>query len=85
MLSSVFSYCLAGIQRKLIAEGRDHELNSVIRNSAHEGMIDFTESIRLLVDREYISAKTAYTAAPNPDELKMRLKGISVSSGGIIG
>jgi twitching motility protein PilT len=71
--------------RKLIAEERDHELNSVIRNSAHEGMIDFTESIRLLVDKEYISAKTAYAAAPNPDELKMRLKGISVSSGGIIG
>lgn len=71
--------------RKLIAEGRDHELGSVIRNSPHEGMIDFTESIRQLVDKEYISAKTAYAAAPNPDELKMRLKGISVSSGGIIG
>ncbi len=71
--------------RKLIAEGRDHELGAVIRNSPHEGMIDFTESIRHLVDKEYISAKTAYAAAPNPDELKMRLKGISVSSGGIIG
>ena len=71
--------------RKLIADGRDHELNSVIRNSAHEGMIDFTESLRTLVDRELISTKTAYAAAPNPDELKMRLKGISVTSGGIIG
>jgi len=71
--------------RKLIAEGRDRELGLVMRNSIHDGMIDFTESLRNLVDRELISVKTAYAAAPNPDELKMRLKGISVTGGGIIG
>lgn len=71
--------------RKLIAEGRDREISVVMRNSAHEGMIDFTDSLRSLVDRELISTKTAYAAAPNPDELKMRLKGISVTGGGIIG
>jgi len=71
--------------RKLIADGRDTEIGAVIRNSPHEGMIDFTESIRQLVEKEWISTKTAYAAAPNPDELKMRLKGISVMGGGIIG
>jgi len=71
--------------RKLIAGGRDSEITAVIRNSQHEGMMDFTESLRRLVEQELISVKTAYAAAPNPDELKMRLKGISVSSGGIIG
>lgn len=71
--------------RKLIADGRDNDVTAVIRNSPHEGMIDFTESIRQLVDKELISTKTAYAAAPNPDELKMRLKGISVTGGGIIG
>jgi len=74
-----------GTVRRLIAEGRDRELGLVIRNSVHDGMIDFTESLRQLVDRELISAKTAYAAAPNPDELQMRLKGISVTGGGIIG
>jgi len=71
--------------RKLIGDGRDNDITSVIRNCQHEGMIDFTESIRLLVEKEWIAVKTAYTAAPNPDELKMRLKGISVTGGGIIG
>ena len=71
--------------RKMIADGREGEITTVIRNSAQEGMIDFTESIRQLVDKEWISAKTAYVVAPNPNELKMRLKGISVSGGGIIG
>lgn len=71
--------------RKLIAEERDGEIGAVIRNSYHEGMIDFTESLRQLTEQELIAVKTAYAAAPNPDELKMRLKGISVTGGGIIG
>ncbi|MCP4591584.1 MAG: PilT/PilU family type 4a pilus ATPase [bacterium] len=71
--------------RKLIGEGRDKDINGVIKNSYNEGMIDFTESLRRLVETEMISAKVAYEHAPNPEELKMRLKGISVSSGGIIG
>lgn len=71
--------------RKLIAEQRDAEIGAVIRNSYHEGMIDFTESLRRLAEAELIAVRTAYAVAPNPDELKMRLKGISVTGGGIIG
>lgn len=74
-----------GTIRKLIGEGRDKDITAVIKNSYHEGMIDFTESLRRLVETEMISARTAYEQAPNPEELKMRLKGISVSTGGIIG
>ncbi|MCP4249952.1 MAG: PilT/PilU family type 4a pilus ATPase [bacterium] len=71
--------------RKLIGEGREHEIINVIRGSYNEGMRDFNESLRQLVEKELISAKTGYAAAPNPDELKMRLKGIHVTGGGIIG
>lgn len=77
-------FCNASI-RKLIADGRDSQIGAVIRSSYHEGMIDFTESLRQLIEQELVSVKTAYAAAPNPDELKMRLKGISVTGGGIIG
>ncbi|MFQ5490141.1 MAG: type IV pilus twitching motility protein PilT [Phycisphaerae bacterium] len=71
--------------RKLIAEGREGEIINVIKASYGEGMQDFNESLRKLVQEEFISTKTGYDAAPNPDELKMRLKGIQVSGGGIIG
>ncbi|NOT00144.1 MAG: PilT/PilU family type 4a pilus ATPase [Phycisphaerales bacterium] len=71
--------------RKLIREKRENEILGVIRNSYHEGMQDFTESLRVLVEKEFIATQTAYEVAPNPEELKMRLKGISVSAGGIIG
>jgi twitching motility protein PilT len=71
--------------RKMIADKRENELLSVIRSSYQEGMQDFTESLHELVNQEFISTRTAYEAAPNPDELKMKLKGISVSGGGVIG
>lgn len=71
--------------RKLIREERDHELIDVIRASYDDGMVDFTESLRLLVDTGYIDHETAYEAAPNPDELKMALKGIRQPSSGILG
>jgi len=74
-----------GMIRKLIQENRDNEIQAVIRGSYNEGMVDFTKSLGQLIESELISVNTAYAVAPNPDELKMRLKGISVSTGGIIG
>jgi len=71
--------------RKLIREERDAEIIDVIRASYADGMIDFTEHLRQLVENGYIDHKTAYEAAPNPDELKMALKGIKSASAGILG
>ncbi len=62
--------------RKLIREERDNEIINVIRASYAEGMLDFTEHLRQLVDKGFIDHETAYEAAPNRDELKMALKGI---------
>ncbi|MBN1845656.1 MAG: PilT/PilU family type 4a pilus ATPase [Sedimentisphaerales bacterium] len=71
--------------RKLIADGREVELPTVIKSSYGEGMVDYTESLRRLVEKDYIDLKTAYNYAPNAEELKMALKGIRSTSGGIIG
>lgn len=71
--------------RKLIAEERDADLLGVVKGSYGEGMIDFNESLRRLVEEEFIDTATAYAAAPNPEELKMKLKGINISGSGIIG
>ncbi|MFN0136186.1 MAG: type IV pilus twitching motility protein PilT [Phycisphaerae bacterium] len=71
--------------RKLIREERDNELPAVIRANRAAGMIDFTEHLRELVDTGMIDHETAYEAAPNPDELKMALKGIRTPSAAILG
>jgi twitching motility protein PilT len=71
--------------RKLIREERDNEMIDVIRASYDDGMVDFTEHLRRLVESGYIDHATAYESAPNPDELRMALKGIRSASGGILG
>ena len=71
--------------RKLIAEGRDTELTAVMKASGHEGQQDFTEALYHLIETEYIDVKLAYEVAPNPDELKMRLKGIRTGASAILG
>lgn len=73
--------------RKLIDEKREDELPKVIRMSQQEGMLDMNECLKGLVEREFIDTDVAYSASPNPQELKMRLKGISTggTSGGILG
>jgi twitching motility protein PilT len=47
-------------------------------------MQDFTMSLKSLIDLQLIDRPTAFAVAPNPDALKMALKGINVSNPGII-
>lgn len=70
--------------RKLIAEGREADLPSVIRGSQREGMLDLTENLCKLVQDGWIDPKDAYNCAPNADELKMALKGIRTTAEGIL-
>lgn len=71
--------------RKLIAEEREVEIPTVIKSSYSEGMVDYSESLRLLIENELIDLKTGYAYAPSPEELKMALKGIRSGGGGLIG
>jgi len=71
--------------RKLIEEERESEIIEVIKSNYDIGMQDFTESLRALVEREWIEAEVAYEIAPNPEELKMVLKGIKTTQTGILG
>ena len=70
--------------RELIVKGEDKKLYDAIRIGFSEGMLDFTESLRLLVEKNEISKETALEVAPNPEQLKMALKGIKVSAPGIL-
>jgi twitching motility protein PilT len=72
------------IVRKLISEARDGQLIDAIRMGYQEGMIDFTENLRQLVDRGDIDKATALEVCPNPEQLKMALKGIRVAQPGIL-
>jgi twitching motility protein PilT len=70
--------------RKLISEGREADLPGVIRSSQHEEMQDLTYHLCQLVKDGSIDPKDAYKYAPNTEELKMALKGITTTTGGIL-
>lgn len=70
--------------RKLITEGEDQKLGDAIRIGAGEGMQNFTTSLKDLVTRQLIDRKTAFECAPNPEALKMALKGIETKEAGMI-
>ena len=72
------------VVRKLILEEEDDKLPDAIRIGAEDGMQDFTQSLKKLVDEELIDREVAMEVAPNREALKMALKGIDVSQGGIL-
>jgi twitching motility protein PilT len=70
--------------RKLILQEEDIKLAQAIRLGKEEGMVDFTESLRQLVVAEKIERATAFEVAPNPELLRMALKGITLPEAGIL-
>jgi twitching motility protein PilT len=70
--------------QKLILEEQDEKLGDAIRIGVHEGMQDFTQSLKKLVDGELIDREVAMEVAPNREALKMALKGIEVKEPGIL-
>ncbi|MFC1780882.1 type IV pilus twitching motility protein PilT [Planctomycetota bacterium] len=70
--------------KKLISEGREADLPSIIRSVRHEGMQDLTYNLCELIKNGSVDLKEAYKYAPNTEELKMALKGISTTTSGIL-
>jgi twitching motility protein PilT len=70
--------------RDLILKSEDKKLADAIRIGFLEGMLDFTESLRQLVERGDVDRSAALEVAPNPEQLKMALKGIKVAAPGIL-
>ena len=66
--------------RKFILEGREHELDEVIKSNRDAGMRSFTDSLIELVNDNFIHPRVAMANANSPEEVKMRLKGISSGS-----
>ena len=62
--------------RKFILEGREHELDQVIKTHRDSGMQSFNDSLVDLVEKQFVHPKVAQSSANNPEELKMRLRGI---------
>ena len=70
--------------RKLLIEEQDEKLGDALRIGREDGMQDFVTSLKQLVEDELIDRATAFEVAPNPEALKMALKGIELRDAGIL-
>ena len=70
--------------RDLILKSKDDKLLDAIRIGFLEGMVDFTQNLIDLLDRGDIDKATALEFAPNPEQMKMAMKGIKVAAPGIL-
>ena len=70
--------------RQFIQEARDEELPELIRTHEKSGMQSLIKSLLELIEKEYIDPRSAYEVAPNVDELKMEMKGISTEHTGLM-
>jgi twitching motility protein PilT len=70
--------------KDLIVKQEDKKLSDAIRIGYLEGMMDFDECLRQLVEKADVDRATALEVATNPEALKMALKGIRVARPGIL-
>jgi twitching motility protein PilT len=70
--------------RDLILKSKDEKLLDAIRAFYNEGMMDFNENLRQLVERGDVDKATALEFSSNAEQLKMMIKGIKVAASGLV-
>jgi twitching motility protein PilT len=72
------------IVRKLLQEGELNRLGEALSRDVDSGSEDFRRVLLRLHRAGRISAQNALAYAPNPDEMRMALRGINFTEGGIV-
>ena len=70
--------------RKLLLAEQDDKLPDAIRIGKEEGMQDFTMALRDLVKREMVDRAAAFEVAPNPEALRMAIKGLTAKESAML-
>ncbi len=75
---------ISPIIRKLILEKEDSKVAEALGRDVEAGSQNYNRVLALLYKEGKISMDVALSAAPNPEELRMTMRGISISDGGIV-
>jgi len=66
---------------KMIRDSEESHIAGLIAADTDLGMHDFTQDLARLIREEWVDPKAAYEVAPNPEALKMAVRGIDVMKG----
>lgn len=78
-------FVVENIARSAIAEGQFEKIPAIIDATAEAGARSFNKDLFRLIKAGAITKQTGLNNSPNPKALEMNLKGIFLSSGGIVG
>lgn len=78
------AFILDSLSRKVIMEGVFEKLEAVIEANGENGSKTFNQDLYRLVKAGKVTRESALSNSPNPSQLEMNLKGIFLSSGGIV-
>jgi twitching motility protein PilT len=78
------SFIVDALARKTIMDGDFEKIEAVIEASDGNGSKTFNQDLYNLVKNGKITKEDAMGCSPNPRQLEMNLKGIFLSSGGIV-
>ena len=78
-------FAVDSLARTIISDGTFEKIPSVIEAGKEAGSRTFNQDLYRLVKDGKISKQTALAFSPNPQALEMNLKGIFLSTGGIVG
>ena len=82
---AIESMYISPIIRKLILDKEDHKIADAIRQDKENDCQSYNQALKELFDNKLIDTDEALKASPNPEEMRMALRGISISdSGGIV-
>ena len=73
------------IVKRLLWDGRLEKLPQAIETGEHDGMMTFNQSLLRLIQSGLVSEQAGLDASSRPEQLKMNLKGVFLSGGGIVG
>lgn len=72
------------LMKKLIQEGEFAKVAEALAKDRENGCETFAYALNRLYKEQRLSMDTALAAAPNPEELRMMMRGITISDGGIV-
>jgi twitching motility protein PilT len=78
------SFVLNTLARKIIMDGDFTKIEAVIEANEDNGSKTFNQDLYRLVKAGKVTKDNAMSHSPNPSQLEMNLKGIFLSSGGIV-
>ena len=78
------AFIVDALARKTIQEGKFEKIEAVIEAGEDSGSKTFNKDLFRLVKGGLVSKTDAIKASTNPRQLEMNLKGIFLSTGGIV-